>query len=234
VDGRELHGHILVADTDAPAAEALASALQRERFATARVDTADAALDVVRRTSFDLIILEPMPPGRSGFDLLRALRAATSARIIVVTGLDAELDRVLGLELGADDYVTKPFSIAELVSRVRAQFRRRDLDRPSRAAVHDVAGIQLDVTRHEVRVDGRLAPMTRSQFKTLALLASEPGRVFTRRQIMQHLWEGGGDGDAQHACEGQISSLRRIVERDPAKPERVVTVRGVGYKLNAS
>jgi two-component system response regulator RegX3 len=140
---------------------------------------------------------------------------------------------VLGLELGADDYFTKPFSAAELVSRVRAILRRRELDRRAAgSALIEAGGIQLDFSRYEVRVDGRPVHLTPSEFKVLALLARDPGRVFSRRQIMEHLWQSPYIGD-ERASDVHVSSLRRKIERDPARPERILTVRGIGYKLAA-
>jgi len=225
--------HVLVVDADAAVVEVVADALRREAFGVDTAGSAEEALELLAETPFDLVTLEVALPGRAGFDALRAMRASTHVPIVVVTSLAAELDRVLGLELGADDYVTKPFSTLELVSRIRAHLRRRDLDRaPPPATVHEVGGLRIDLTRHEASVDGRPVSITRAQFKTLTLLAREPGRVFTRRQIMHHLWEhGGAAADPQHACDVHISSLRRVVERDPAAPARIVTVRGVGYKL---
>jgi two-component system response regulator RegX3 len=149
----------------------------------------------------------------------------------MLTARDAELDRVLGLEVGADDYVPKPFSTAELVSRVRAIIRRRELDRADRgAAVRDIGGLKVDFARHRVVVDGEAAHLTPFEFKLLALLAEHPEQVFSRRQLMEHLWESTWVGD-EHAADVHISNLRRKIERDAANPERLVTVRGFGYKL---
>ena len=140
---------------------------------------------------------------------------------------------MLGLELGADDYVTKPFSSAELVSRVRALLRRRELDQSDAGGpLRRLGGLQIDFTRHEVEVDGDKVKLTSSEFKLLSLLAEQPGRVFTREQIMEHLWQTPYVGDAR-ACDVHIANLRRKIERDPANPERIVTVRSVGYKLVA-
>jgi DNA-binding response OmpR family regulator len=150
--------------------------------------------------------------------------------VIVLTAKSAEADRVLGLEIGADDYVSKPFSMAELVGRVRALLRRRELDRAGVAGPLRVGRLELDPYRHRVLVDGEPRHLTRSEFKLLSLLASEPERAFTRRELMQHLWDSEYVGD-QRACDIHISNLRRKVEHDPARPERIVTVRGVGYKL---
>src|SRR5581483_8184820 len=148
--------------------------------------------------------------------------------IVMLTARDAERDRVLGLDVGADDYVTKPFSSAELLSRVRAILRRRELDRAS--AVRTLGGLRLDLGRHEVTVDGDPVRLTLSEFKVLSLLAERPESVVSRRELMQHLWASEHVGD-EHACEVHISNLRRKIERDPTRPQRLVTVRGSGYKL---
>jgi two-component system response regulator RegX3 len=149
----------------------------------------------------------------------------------MLTAKDAEVDRVLGLEIGADDYVTKPFSIAELVSRVRAVLRRRELDRAGRGfAFKRIGLLTLDLTRHKVSLDGREVQLTPSEFRLLALLAEEPERVYSRREIMQHLWESTYVGD-ERACDIHISNLRRKLERVPDEPDRILTVRGIGYKL---
>jgi two-component system, OmpR family, response regulator RegX3 len=150
--------------------------------------------------------------------------------ILILSARDAEVDRVLGLEAGADDYVTKPFSLAELVSRVRAIFRRRALDRGGGFAVRSVGGLRIDFVRHRVTVDEREADLTPTEFKLLAFLAQEPGRVFRRREVMQHLWDSTYVGD-ERACDVHVSKLRKKIEPDPAHPQRLVTVRGVGYRL---
>src|SRR5207248_8410830 len=148
--------------------------------------------------------------------------------ILMLTARDAEIDRVLGLELGADDYVTKPFSTAELMSRVRAILRRRELDRANGGStVRHLGGLQIDLSRHEVRVDGERVHLTLSEFKVLALLAEQPDAVVSRKELMQHLWASEHVGD-EHACEVHISNLRRKIERDPSHPERLLTVRGSG------
>jgi two-component system response regulator RegX3 len=169
----------------------------------------------------------------SGMDVCRTLRSEGDVPILMLTARDAEVDRVLGLELGADDYVTKPYSTAELVSRIRAIIRRRELDRVSTTATLSVAGVEIDLDRHDVSVDGRLVQLTPSEFRILRLLAEEPGRVFSRAQIMEHLWRTPYIGDAR-ACDTHISNLRRKIERDPAHPSRIVTVREVGYRMNAA
>jgi DNA-binding response OmpR family regulator len=146
----------------------------------------------------------------------------------MLTARDAEVDRVLGLEMGADDYVTKPFSTAELLSRVRAILRRRELDRGMTVRV--VGSLELDVSRYEARVDGVPVRLTPTEFRLLALLASHD-RPFSRREIMQHLWESAYVGD-ERAADVHIANLRRKLDRD-GEADRIVTVRGVGYRLAA-
>jgi two-component system, OmpR family, response regulator RegX3 len=152
--------------------------------------------------------------------------------IIILTAKDAEVDKVVGLEVGADDYVTKPFSVRELLGRVRAQLRRRELDRaPSAETTRIEAGpVTIDLMRHVVTVRGQQINLTRSEFQLLRLLAGRPGEVFRRHQIMEELWQTEFDGDVR-ACDVHISNLRQKVERDAQRPELVVTVRGVGYKF---
>jgi two-component system response regulator RegX3 len=222
---------ILVADDDPGVLEVVSYAFEKEGFDVTPVADGDAALEEAGRRAYDVVLLDVMMPGASGIDVCRTLRAESNVPILMLTAKDAELDRVLGLELGADDYVTKPFSMAELVSRVRAILRRRELDRADAGgAIQQVGGLRLDFGRHEVTVDDARVHLTLSEFKVLSLLAHNVGRVFTRRQIMQHLWDSDYVGD-EHACDVHVSNLRRKIERDPAYPERIVTVRGVGYKL---
>jgi DNA-binding response OmpR family regulator len=228
-----MSGRILLADDEPDIVEAVDFALRREGFEIVSVGDGEGALDAARSGSFDLLILDAMMPKLSGFDVCRTVRAESDVPVIMLTARDGEIDRVLGLELGADDYVVKPFSMSELVSRVRALLRRRELDRRSRGpAVSRLGGIRIDYSRHLVTVDGRPVDLTASEFKLLALLADEPERVFTREQIMEHLWQTPYFGDTR-ACDVHVSNLRRKLERDPGRPERLVTVRGVGYKLVA-
>ena len=153
--------------------------------------------------------------------------------IILLTAKDAEVDKVVGLEVGADDYVTKPFSVRELIGRVRAQLRRRELDLSSTAQgkTIDAGAVRIDLSRHLVTVRGQPVNLTRSEFQVLRLLAESPGQVFSRLEIMEELWQSGFSGDVR-ACDVHISNLRQKVEKDPQDPELVVTVRGVGYRLS--
>ncbi|HVA29684.1 MAG TPA: response regulator transcription factor [Gaiellaceae bacterium] len=222
---------ILVVDDDPGVLDVVAFTLRREGFDVDERCDGASALEAARERRYDLVILDVMLPELSGTDVCRALRAESDVPILMLTARDAELDRVLGLELGADDYVTKPFSTAELLSRVRAILRRRELDRANGAgAVRDLGGLHIDLGRQEVLVDGERVHLTLSEFKVLALLAEKPQNIVSRRALMQHLWASEHVGD-EHACEVHISNLRRKIERDASKPERLVTVRGLGYKL---
>jgi two-component system, OmpR family, response regulator RegX3 len=222
---------ILVAEDEPAIADAVEYALRSEGFDAEAVGDGATALERALAEPFDLLVLDLMLPRLSGTEVCRRLRAESAIPIIMLTARSAETDRVLGLEIGADDYVTKPFSMAELVGRVRALLRRRELDRgDANLAVRRVGGVELDVGRHEVRVDDVPVQLTPSEFKLLVLLAEHPERVFSRREIMQHLWNSEYVGD-QRACDIHVSNLRRKVEREPARPERLVTVRGTGYKL---
>jgi two-component system response regulator RegX3 len=228
-----MNERILVVDDTEAILDAVTDALAAEGFEVQGVSDGRAALETAQAEPFDLVILDLMLPGLSGTEICRRLRAEGPVPIIMLTARDSETDRVLGLELGADDYITKPFSEVELLSRVRAILRRRELDRLGDVTVRRLGGLSLDVVKHEVVADGKQVTLTPSEYKLLALLAEEPGRVFTRREIMQHLWQSSYVGD-ERACDAHVSTLRRKIERDPAQPERIVTVPGFGYKLVAS
>jgi DNA-binding response OmpR family regulator len=226
---------ILLVDDEPDILETVSYAVRQQGFEVECAQDGQSALELARTGRFDLLICDVMLPGMLGIDVCRTLRKESSLPIILVTARDSETDRVLGLELGADDYVTKPFSSAELVSRVRALLRRRELDlaEGGDAATAVVGGIRVDLLRHQVEVDGKPTALTPSEFKLLALLVEQPDRVFSRQQIMEHLWESTYVGDAR-ACDVHISNLRRKLERDPVRPTRIVTVREFGYKLVAS
>jgi DNA-binding response OmpR family regulator len=221
---------ILVVEDETPIAEAVGYALRGAGYEVDIVGDGNEGLTATRERPFDLMVLDLMLPGLPGLDVCRAVRAESDLPIVMLTARDGELDRVLGLEIGADDYVTKPFSVAELVSRVRALLRRRDLDRGH--AVQRVGDLVIDVSRHSATLHDKPLQLTRSEFRVITLLASEPGRVFTRDELVEHLWEGDFDGD-RRAIDVHMSNLRRKLEDDPRNPQRLQTVRGVGYRLNA-
>ena len=223
---------ILVVDDEQAIVDAVSYALRAAGFEVDEFADGESALEAARATRYDVLVLDVRLPGLSGIEMCRRLRGESDVPILMLTAMDAEVDRVLGLEAGADDYVTKPFSVAELVSRVRAILRRRELDRASSFGVRRVGSLELDVSRHEVRIDGATIRLTPSEFRLLALLAEEPERVYTRREIMQHLWNSSYVGD-ERACDIHVSNLRRKIDATPGRPNRLVTIRGVGYKLLA-
>jgi two-component system, OmpR family, response regulator RegX3 len=228
-----MSGRILVADDESDLLEPVAYALRHHGFEVTTVTDGERALGEARSGSYDVLICDVLMPGLLGTDVCRILRAEGDLPIILLTAKDAEVDRVVGLELGADDYVTKPFSVSELVSRVRALLRRRELDRSGASpATLKVGGLTIDYGRHTVEAGGQKVTLTASEFTVLSLLAESPGQVFSRSQIMERLWDSPHTGSGR-AADVHISNLRRKVERDPSHPTRIVTVREFGYKLLA-
>jgi two-component system response regulator RegX3 len=223
---------LLVVEDEETIADAVQYALTAEGFEAVAVASGEEALGRIAAEPFDAVVLDLMLPGISGLEVCRRVRESNTVPILMLTARTAEVDVVLGLEAGADDFVRKPFSMPELISRVRAMLRRRDLDRDGDGVVRRVGGLELDLRRHTATVDGRPVELTLSESKLLALLAEDPGRAYSRRELMQHLWDSAHVGDLR-ACDAHITNLRKKIERDPAQPERIVTVRGVGYKLDA-
>jgi two-component system response regulator RegX3 len=225
-------GHILLVEDEEAIAESIAYALRGEGFEVEPVSDGESALDRAAVGDYELIILDVMLPGLSGLEVCRRLRAGANATpILILTARTAEVDRVVGLEAGADDYVVKPFSMPELVARVRAMLRRRELDRAeSSNGVRIVAGLELDTSRHSVTVEGRKIELTNSEFRLLRTLAERPGHVYSRRELMQRLWDSSYVGD-ERAADVHVANLRRKIEADPQNPVRIVTVRGAGYAL---
>jgi two-component system, OmpR family, response regulator RegX3 len=225
-------GRILVVEDEAAIADAVEYALRADGFDVEAAPDGEGALERALSRPYDLLVLDLMLPGLSGIEVCRRLREESSVPILMLTAKDAEVDRVLGLEVGADDYVTKPFSVPELVARVRALLRRRDLDSLERGARLRVGDLEVDLVKHEAAVEGKAVRLTAFELKLLALLAAEPERVFTRGEIMRHLWAADYVGD-ERTADLHVSNIRHKIERDPSNPERLVTVRGAGYKLQA-
>ncbi len=221
---------ILVVEDEPAIRDAVAYALRADGFDVDVVGDGEEALVRLEPDSHDIAIFDVMLPGISGTELCRRVRAESPIPIIMLTAKDAEVDRVLGLELGADDYVTKPFSMPELVGRVRAQLRRRALDTEHAAQLRRVGALELDLVRHEVRIAGQTVQLTPSEFRLLELLSAEPERVFSRSEIVAHLWSSEHVGD-ERGADTHVVNLRRKIEAVPTAPTRLVTVRGVGYKL---
>jgi two-component system response regulator MtrA len=225
-----MQGRVLVVDVDEATTETLADALGAEGLAVEELRDGQALPAAVRDGRFELVILDITVPGLGGLEGCRRLRFESDVPLLIVTSRDSEADRVLGLEAGADDYVGKPVSPAELISRVRAMLRRRQLDRgPLRSRLR-AGDIEIDLIGHRVTVGGRAVSLTPMEFKLLVILAQAPGQAFSARALLRRLWETDYVGPA-NACKGHICNLRRKIEADPAAPARIVTVPGAGYAL---
>jgi len=222
---------ILVVEDERSVADAVSYALGREGFEVTIARDGKAALDAFNTTAPDLVILDLMLPGMSGWDLLAAFRRERRVPVVMLTARAEETDRVAGLEMGADDYVTKPFSMRELVARVRAVLRRAS--RPEQAApgeVLEARGLRVDLDRHEASVEGKPLELSPKEFDLLAYLVRNAGRTRTREQILNAVWGEDAFID-QRAVDVHVRWLRMKIEKDPAQPKRLLTVRGVGYKL---
>jgi len=228
-----MSARILIVDDEPALLAGLSYALSREQFEVKTADTGRRAIEEFGAGDFDLVILDLMLPDVSGIQVARKIRGQSVVPIIMLTAKDSEVDKVVGLEMGADDYVTKPFSALELVGRVRALLRRRELDQNDIGPVRRIGTLRIDIARHEVSVDGRSVTLTPSEFKVLLTLASRPEQVVTKRAILEELWATTHVND-EHACNVHISNLRRKLESNPTQPRRIVTVRGAGYKLMAA
>jgi two-component system, OmpR family, response regulator RegX3 len=225
-----LSPRVLIVDDEPSLVRGLQYAFERERFEVDVAVDGGEAVAVALSEAIDLVILDVMLPKLSGTEACRRIRARSPVPIIMLTARDAERDLLEGLAVGADDYMTKPFSAAELLGRARALLRRRELDRLADHGVRSVGAITIDLVHDLVTVRGQKVTLTPSEFKILSLLAADPGVVFSRRQIMERLWDSSHTGD-EHACEVHVSSLRRKIKLDPADPQPLVTVRGRGYLL---
>jgi two-component system, OmpR family, response regulator RegX3 len=222
---------ILLVDDDPGIVDVVAYGLSSEGFRVEAVGSGAGAIEQLIEREYDLVVLDVMLPDLSGTEVCRRIRTTSAVPVLMLTARDSEIDLVLGLEVGADDYVTKPFSLIELVSRVRALLRRRELDRrEGEQAVRAVGNLRIDLMRHQVSLAGAPVLLTPSEFRILALLASRPGVVFTRRQILEHISDTPVTVD-DRACDLHVFNLRRKLEDDPANPAWVLTVRGIGYRL---
>jgi DNA-binding response OmpR family regulator len=220
--------HVLVVDDEAPIVELITGYLTREDFSVSAATDGPAAVEAVRARSPDVVILDVMLPGLDGIEVCRQIRTFSDAYVLMLTARGEEIDRIMGLTVGADDYLVKPFSPRELVARVKALLRR---SRPSAvAAGSPVHGLEIDVARHQVRVDGATVDLTAIEFNLLAALARDPGVVIARQALLDRVW--GPDFVADdHLVDVHVANLRRKLGDDPARPRFVETVRGVGYRL---
>ena len=220
---------ILVVDDEPKIVQLARDYLEHAGFAVLTAGDGPSALQAARVRQPDLVVLDLGLPGVDGLEVLRSLRTSGSTPIVVLTARDTELDKLLGLELGADDYVTKPFSPRELVARVRAVLRRSERGAEPRERI-EVGELVLDVPRLRTSVGGRSVDLTASEFEILATMAREPGRVFTRSQLLDAL-HGEAFEAYERAIDAHVKNIRRKLEPDPARPRFVVTVYGVGYRV---
>jgi DNA-binding response OmpR family regulator len=228
-----MSARILVAEDDPKQAHLIQVYLEREGHSVLVVNDGRRALEQSRTRKPDLLVLDVMMPGVDGFDVCRILRAESDVPILLLTARSTEDDKLLGLDLGADDYVTKPFSPRELAARVRALLRRAGKTAPGATAPRVVGALLIDAARFEVRVNGRPVLLTAKEFGILETLAAEPGRVFTRAQIIDGAF--GFDHDVlERTVDAHVMHLRRKIEDDPLQPRYVQTVYGRGYRLAES
>jgi two-component system response regulator RegX3 len=225
---------ILVVEDEESFSEALAYLLGKEGFDVVVADTGTAAVELFDKHGADLVLLDLMLPGLSGTEVCRQLRTRSSVPIIMLTAKDAEIDKVVGLELGADDYVTKPYSSRELIARIRAVLRRHsDLSEIVEDNGSLVAGpVRMDVDRHQVSVNNTSIALPLKEFELLEFLMRNSGRVLTRMQLIDRVWGSDYVGDTK-TLDVHIKRLRAKIEVDPANPVFIQTVRGLGYKLEA-
>jgi two-component system response regulator RegX3 len=222
---------VLVVEDEESFSDALSYMLRREGFEVAVAGTGPDALSEFDRSGADLVLLDLMLPGLSGTEVCRTLRQRSNVPVIMLTARDSEIDKVVGLELGADDYVTKPFSSRELVARIRAVLRRRGGETAEESAAALRAGpVRMDVERHVVTVAGGTVPMPLKEFDLLELLLRNAGRVLTRGQLIDRVWGADYVGDTK-TLDVHVKRLRAKIEPDPSNPRHLVTVRGLGYKF---
>ena len=224
---------ILVVEDEQSFSDALSFMLRKEGFDVAVADDGQVAVESFERDGADLVLLDIMLPGMSGTEVCRRIRMTSQVPIIMVTAKDSEIDKVVGLELGADDYVTKPFSSRELVARIRAVLRRRTSEPGTTTDASLRAGsIEMDVERHVVTVDGETVKLPLKEFELLEVLMRNAGRVLTRGQLIDRVWGSDYVGDTK-TLDVHVKRLRSKIEPDPTEPTVLVTVRGLGYKLEA-
>jgi DNA-binding response OmpR family regulator len=223
---------ILLIDDEDSVQKLLAYPLEREGFRVLQARDGEEALSRFAAEQVDLVVLDIMLPKLDGLEVCKRLRADSEVPIIMLTARDDELDKVLGLELGADDYITKPFSIREFRSRVRALLRRASAARQTGqdGEVIEVAEMMITPARRTVEIRGRSVQLTYVEFELLRILASNPGRVYSRRMLLEALW-GGADYREPRTIDVHVRHLREKLERDPGVPEYILTVRGVGYRF---
>jgi two-component system response regulator RegX3 len=223
---------ILIVEDEPSLSDPLSFLLQREGYDTEIAGDGRAALTAFDRAGADLVLLDLMLPGLPGTEVCRELRTRSSVPIIMLTAKDSEVDIVVGLELGADDYMTKPYSSRELLARIRAVLRRRVELETDDGGIVEVGAVRMDVERHSVAVEGREVNMPLKEFELLELLLRNAGRVLTRGQLIDRVWGSDYFGDTK-TLDVHIKRIRSKIEAIPSEPTRLVTVRGLGYRFEA-
>jgi len=223
---------ILVVEDEISYSDPLSYLLRKEGYEVAVAETGPAALEEFDRAGADLVLLDLMLPGLSGADVCRALRQRSNVPVIMLTAKDSEIDKVVGLEIGADDYVTKPYSSRELLARIKAVLRRLSEPEDLLPATLEAGPVRMDVERHVVTVNGAPASLPLKEFELLEILLRNTGRVLTRMQLIDRVWGSDYVGDTK-TLDVHVKRLRAKVEPDPASPRHIVTVRGLGYKFEA-
>jgi two-component system response regulator RegX3 len=221
---------VLVVEDEDSFSDALSYMLRREGFEVAIAVSGPDALETFERNGADLVLLDLMLPGLPGTEVCRELRSRSNVPVIMLTAKDSEVDKVVGLELGADDYVTKPFSSRELVARIRAVLRRRGDAEELAPAVLEAGPVRMDVERHIVSVGGRPVQLPLKEFELLEVLLRNAGRVLTRMQLIDRVWGADYVGDTK-TLDVHVKRLRAKIEPSPSDPRYIVTVRGLGYKF---
>lgn len=223
---------ILVVEDEAPIAEILKFALDREGYEVQVADDGQEALRLFTAFDPNLVLLDVMLPGLDGFGVCREIRKSSAVPIIMLTARESEVDKVLGLELGADDYVTKPFSTRELLARIRANLRRMEFQEEDKSEElrerYTIRDLTVDFNNYTVTKNGQVIPLTHREFELLAYMASRPGIVFTREQLLLQVWGSAYEGD-ERTVDVTVRRLREKCEDDPSNPTHVLTKRGVGY-----
>jgi two-component system response regulator RegX3 len=221
---------VLVVEDEDSISEPLAYMLRKEGYEVSVAADGPSGLEAFDREGADLVLLDLMLPGLSGTEVCRELRSRSAVPVIMLTARDSEVDKVVGLELGADDYVTKPFSHRELVARIRAVLRRRGPVGDEEATALEAGPVRMDVDRHLVTVEGTPISLPLKEFDLLELLLRNAGRVLTRAQLIDRVWGADYVGDTK-TLDVHVKRLRAKIEPDPARPQHLLTVRGLGYKL---
>ncbi|HMN12542.1 MAG TPA: response regulator transcription factor [Bellilinea sp.] len=230
---------ILVVEDEATIRDLLVYNLKKNGYEVEAVDNGLKAVEAARMNKPNLILLDLMLPGIDGYEVCRILRQEQSTPMLMLTARDEEIDRVVGLEMGADDYITKPFSMRELMARVKAMLRRVRIDREETEAelgtgtpqeVYKFGNLEIDILRHEVRLNGSIVPTKPKEFELLGFLAKHRGQALSREFILERLWGWEYIGDSR-TVDVHVRWLREKIEEDPANPKRVVTVRGAGYRF---